>query len=269
MVMGDGNLWGGAYKIPWDDPDFSRRMLQEHLSQDHDLASRRVEWIDRQVAWIHDELLAGRPSRILDLGCGPGLYSHRLTQRGHQCRGIDFGPASIAYAQQHNPDPQRCEFALGDVRRGAFGGPYDLALFLFGEFNVFSPDEASTILRHIAASLRPDGCLAVEMQTPTAVAQIGDAAPSEQQVDRGLFADGPYHCRTQNLWLAAQQVAVQVFQVAEAGDRPPRTYRSTTQAWSDDALHALVAQAGFQHFQRRPDWPCNTTSLELWVGVRP
>jgi len=47
MAAQDDNIWHGAYKIPWDDPDFSRRMLAEHLSQEHDMASRRVEWIDR------------------------------------------------------------------------------------------------------------------------------------------------------------------------------------------------------------------------------
>ncbi|MBW7996213.1 MAG: hypothetical protein FVQ81_06515 [Candidatus Glassbacteria bacterium] len=35
-----GSLWSGQYKIPWNDPAFSRRMLIEHLSQEHDLASR-------------------------------------------------------------------------------------------------------------------------------------------------------------------------------------------------------------------------------------
>ena len=30
--------WHGAYKIPWEDPDFSKRMLAEHLAQDHDMA---------------------------------------------------------------------------------------------------------------------------------------------------------------------------------------------------------------------------------------
>ncbi|EOI1394309.1 hypothetical protein ACMGOD_005528 [Klebsiella oxytoca] len=28
-------------KIPWDEPAFSQRMLANHLSQDHDWASRR------------------------------------------------------------------------------------------------------------------------------------------------------------------------------------------------------------------------------------
>ena len=63
MRTGDDALWSGAYKIPWNDPDFSERMLAEHLSQDHDLASRRCVWIDRQVAWIH-RICFGKKCRI-------------------------------------------------------------------------------------------------------------------------------------------------------------------------------------------------------------
>ena len=76
------HVWDGKYKIPWDDPVFSRRMLREHLNQDHDMASRRFEWIDKQVAWIHGTTLSRQPSRILDLGCGPeynqGVVRRRL-----------------------------------------------------------------------------------------------------------------------------------------------------------------------------------------------
>ena len=90
--------WVEGDHLPWDDPGFSERMLQAHLSQRHDVASRRFETIDRHIAWIHDSLLQGRTSRILDLGCGPGFYLQRLAGLGHACVGIDFSPASIAYA---------------------------------------------------------------------------------------------------------------------------------------------------------------------------
>jgi SAM-dependent methyltransferase len=157
MTDSNDHLWEGAYKIPWDDPAFSRRMLAEHLSQEHELASRRVEWIDRQVEWIHRELLGAKAATILDLGCGPGFYAHRLAQRGHRVRGIDFGPASIDYARGHNPDATRCEFMLGDIRDIDFGGPYDLAMLLYGEFNVFPPRDAAAILAKLLASLGPRG----------------------------------------------------------------------------------------------------------------
>ena len=92
--------WTEGDNIPWDDPAFSARMLREHLSQEHDLASRRSQIIDRQVDWLHRDVLGGRPGRILDLACGPGLYAHRLARLGHAVVGIDFGPAAIQYGRE-------------------------------------------------------------------------------------------------------------------------------------------------------------------------
>lgn len=264
MTTQNDNLWHGAYKIPWDDPDFSRRMLVEHLTQDHDMASRRAEWIDGQVAWIHGHLLDGKPASILDLGCGPGFYSHRLAMLGHRCRGIDFAPASIEYAQKHRPDESRCEFILGDIRRVAFEGPYDLAMILYGELNVFSPAEASAILRKVQASLASQGRLIIEMQTPEAVQRMGRMEPSEQQSESGLFSDRPHSCRTENLWLPEQEVAIQTFSVTGAIGGQTRVYRSTTKAWTDGDLIELLTDAGFHEVARCDEWPHSTDALALW-----
>jgi len=267
MTTQGDTIWQGAYKIPWHDPDFSRRMLAEHLSQDHDLASRRVEWIDRQVAWIHDELLDGKPARILDLGCGPGFYSHRLAIRGHRCRGVDFGPASIEYAREHSPDASRCEFTLGDIRQIEFGGPYDLAMILYGELNVFSPEEVAVILSKARVSLAPHGRLIIEVQTPEAIQAMGRCEPTEQEASSGLFSDRAYRCRTENQWLPEQKAAIQTFSVTAAGDTRTEVYRSTTQAWPDRDLIGLLLRCGFHHPTRDVQWPCNTDTLALWLAT--
>lgn len=81
--------WTESDNIPWNEPAFSRRMLDVHLDQAHDLASRRFEVVDRHLAWIHQALLGERPTRILDLTCGPGLYTSRLARLGHRCVGVD------------------------------------------------------------------------------------------------------------------------------------------------------------------------------------
>lgn len=54
--------WVEGEKIPWDDPEFSQRMLAEHLSPAHDAAGWRFEIIDRHVACIHHSLLSGKPA---------------------------------------------------------------------------------------------------------------------------------------------------------------------------------------------------------------
>ena len=46
-------------KIPWNDADFSQRMLENHLSQEHDWASRKLAVIERQVDWLCSQLGPG------------------------------------------------------------------------------------------------------------------------------------------------------------------------------------------------------------------
>ena len=75
--------WQEGDNIPWSEPGFSTRMLREHLTQEHNAASRREALIDRHVAWIHEALLESRPAHVLDLGCGRGLYASRLARLGH------------------------------------------------------------------------------------------------------------------------------------------------------------------------------------------
>jgi SAM-dependent methyltransferase len=267
MTMQDPDIWKGAYKLPWDEPAFSGRMLAEHLAQHRDMASRRSGWIDRQVEWIHNDLLKGRAARVLDLGCGPGFYAARLTERGHRCCGIDFSPASIDHARRHTPDATRCTFVQGDIRAVAFAGPYDLAMILYGELNVFSPTEALAILRKARTALEPDGLVICELQTPEAIESVGRGASSGEHSEAGLFSARPHRCRTDNQWLPEQRVAIQTFTVTEDGEARPRVYRSTTKAWADDELKTLLRDAGFKAVVRSDEWPCNTDSLTLWIAA--
>jgi 2-polyprenyl-3-methyl-5-hydroxy-6-metoxy-1,4-benzoquinol methylase len=150
--------WSEGEKIPWNEPGFSRRMLRVHLSQEHDWASRRATIIQKHVDWIHREFLCNSPARILDLGCGPGLYTSLLAGLGHDCTGVDFSPASIEYAIKNAQKAHlHCSYQLADIRKADLGSGYDLVIFIFGEFNVFTPADAMQILQKSQAALQPGG----------------------------------------------------------------------------------------------------------------
>lgn len=74
-------------------------MLQHHLTPDDDLASRTHAFIDASVAWLRERLGLGAGSRVLDLGCGPGLYAHRLARAGVEVLGIDVSRRSLEHAR--------------------------------------------------------------------------------------------------------------------------------------------------------------------------
>ncbi len=66
-----------VYTTPefWDDPHISAQMLRHHLDPMSPAASRTHAFIDRSVDWLCAVLGLGPSSRVLDLGCGPGLYA--------------------------------------------------------------------------------------------------------------------------------------------------------------------------------------------------
>jgi len=245
--------WAEGDKIPWHEPDFSRRMLLEHLSQEHDAASRRFPIIDEHVAWIHNTILGGRPASILDLGCGPGLYASRLAGLGHRCVGIDFSPASIQYARdtarlQNLP----CTYVHEDVRTADYGHGYDLVMFVYGELNVFRPADALSILQKARAALTGGGRLLLEVHTFAAVRALGSKPPTWYSAESGLFLDRPYLCLMESFWDDEENVATERYYIVQAPAGSVTRYASSTQAYTDDGYRALLAAAGFPHTTFHP-----------------
>ena len=78
--------------------------------------------------------------------------------------GIDFSPASIKYAiETALNEGLFCEYLCEDIRYADYGEGYDLVMFIFGEFNTFTPVEAGLILEKVFRSLAPGGRLLLEI----------------------------------------------------------------------------------------------------------
>lgn len=239
--------WTEGRTIPWEDPEFSRRMLEQHLNQSHDAASRRGETIDRHIEFITRIALSQAGSRVLDLGCGPGLYTQRLAEQGHDCFGIDIGPASIEYAvQQAFGLAERCRYALGDLRQVEFGAGYDLIMFLFGDFNPFPRDEALAILQRCHAALAPNGRLLLEVHSFEAVRTRGMAPPRWMAVETGVFSDSPHLRLDQSFWLEPTSHAAGRHWVIDAATAETTKYGWTMRAYKDADYEALLAEAGLK-----------------------
>ena len=67
----------------WDDEHISRGMLAAHLDPEFEGASRSFAFMDRSVDWICATAPPATHPRLLDLGCGPGLYAERFARAGY------------------------------------------------------------------------------------------------------------------------------------------------------------------------------------------
>ena len=242
--------WEEGEKIPWDDRAFSERMLEVHLSQENDWASRRTAVIEQQVNWIEQHFLGPR-SRVLDLGCGPGLYTHLLAQLGHDCVGLDIGPASIDYARERAREGGvSARYELADIRETDFGEGFDLVTSIFGEFNVFRPEDARLILRKARSALRSGGHILVECHTHEEVKRQGNSPPSWHTSEHGLFADYPHAWLEEHFWDESSGAATTRYMIVDARDGGVALYASTMQAYTDEQFEALLVQAGFGDVRR-------------------
>lgn len=245
--------WSEGDNIPWHDPAFSLRMLREHLTQAHDAASRRFEIIDRHVAWIHDDLLHGQPSGILDLGCGPGLYASRLDRLGHTCLGIDYSPASVAYAAaQARREGLRCRYVQEDIRLADYGTGYDLVMLIYGEFNVFRPRDIRTILAKAHQALAPGGHLLLEPHTWDCIRGMERRGPSWYSSQSGLFSESPYLCLEETVWDDDSSTATTRYYIVDAQTGSVTRHAQTFQAYTDEGYQALLGECGFDLLETFP-----------------
>lgn len=131
-----------ALAARWWDPDSEFRPL-------HEINPLRLDWIDARAA------IAGK--RVLDVGCGGGILSESMAQRGALVKGIDLGARALQVADLHSlesgvaVDYERIAVeALAQREPGAF----DVVTCM--ELLEHVPDPES-VVRACAALVRPGG----------------------------------------------------------------------------------------------------------------
>jgi cyclopropane fatty-acyl-phospholipid synthase-like methyltransferase len=174
---------------------------------------------------------------------------------GHTCTGIDFSPASIAYAREAaNRDGLSCRYTLTDLRASDFGDNYDLVMLIFGEFNVFRVQHIQAIMEKAHAALNPDGILLLEPHTFEAVHQRGLSRPGWSSVEpgQGLFSDQAYIHLTESFWLEQEQAAITRHYIIDADQGDVAAHSETMLAYTETDYRQLLEACGFKDITFHP-----------------
>lgn len=150
----------------WDDPHISKSMLKAHLDSEFDGASRRTETIEKTMEHFISTALLQQGEKVLDLGCGPGLYSSRFCKKGIEITGIDISKRSIEYAQKKAEElGLAIDYICGSFFDIGYDETFDKVLQIYGELCTF-PDEArNRLLAIIHKALKKDGLFIFDVST--------------------------------------------------------------------------------------------------------
>ena len=103
--------------------------------------------------------------RILDVGCGTGVFAIRLAAAGKNVTGVDPAPGSIRYARDR-PGGQHVDWIRGEAR-DVPGTGYDLATMTGNVAQAITdPNKWNRTLSGVRRALRPGGHLVFETRDP-------------------------------------------------------------------------------------------------------
>lgn len=227
----------------WTDEHTSEQMLKYHLMEDVDLSSRNRAFIDKSVQWIVSRFDIKADTRVIDFGCGPGLYTTRLASHGAKVTGVDFSARSIEYAQNTAAE-QKLEITYfnEDYLEFEADGQFDLAIMIMCDFCVLSPQQRNHMLIKFKNILKPGGAVLLDVYSLAAFDQIEQAACYEENLLDGFWSAQKYYGFMNKFKYEQEKVGLDKYTIVEAS-RTRRVY-NWLQYFSPDSLRLEFEAAG-------------------------
>lgn len=229
----------------WTNQHTSARMLALHLDENIDVSSRRLGFINRSVEWITEHFRIGADTRIIDFGCGPGLYAERLAEQNAAVTGVDFSKRSIEYAEAvaarkglaiHYVNQNYLEYETTES--------FDLILMIMCDFCALSPTQRKAMLGKFLAILKPGGVVLLDVYSTTAFHQREETATYEANLLDGFWSPDKYYGFLNTFKYEEEKVVLDKYTVVEQSGT--RTVYNWLQYFSADKLKKELVDAGFE-----------------------
>ncbi|MFX3625314.1 MAG: class I SAM-dependent methyltransferase [Ectobacillus sp.] len=151
--------WHEAAQQQWDErADFWNQNSQEMW--DCGSRSKIIPFFRKYVA---------HGSSVLDVGCGDGYGTYKLSQAGYKAYGVDISEAMIQKGKERG-EGENLSFIMGDLTALPFeAGQFDAVLAVNSLEWTESPLKALYEMRRV---LKPDGVACVAILGPTAKPRI-------------------------------------------------------------------------------------------------
>jgi SAM-dependent methyltransferase len=229
----------------WTDEYTSKRMLEYHLNGDVDVSSRRTSFIDDSVAWMTDRFALCERSKIIDFGCGPGLYTSRFAKLGAEVCGVDFSARSIAYAkEQAKQANNQISYIEADYLEYEPDGTFDLATMIMCDYSVLAPGQRAAMLAKFRGLLSAEGRIVLDVYSLRAFESKQEESVYGKDLMDGFWSPDPYFCFITSFKYGDDKVSLDKYTIVER-ERVREVY-NWFQYYSPESLKHEASIAGLE-----------------------
>lgn len=245
------DLYQKSTALFWDDEHISKGMLEAHLAVDVEGASRKYDTILNSVMWIANHFLNNDSPKLLDLGCGPGIYAELFYKSGFHVTGIDFSKRSIDYAiksaaSQNLP----INYSYQNYLEIDFENAFDIVTLIYCDFGVLSPLERQILLSKIKKALKPKGKLILDGFTQHTLEEFSEGRTVQYHA-QGFWAPYPHLCIQSNFYYPKTANYLEQYVIVSENDC--QCYNMWNQIYSAETLKNELLNAGFDNIDLYDD----------------
>ena len=229
----------------WTNEHTSKQMLEYHLDDHVDLSSRNKEFIEQSVKWIISKFEIDKTTEIADFGCGPGLYTTRLAERGARVTGIDFSQNSLNYAKQVAANKGlSINYILSNYLEFETTDRFDLIMMIMCDFCVLSPAQRKKMLSKFNLLLKPEGSVLLDVYSLNSFNQKEESAIYELNQLNGFWSPEDYYGFVNTFKYEKEKVTLDKYTIIEKSRK--REVYNWLQYFSEDSLKNEFGENGFK-----------------------
>lgn len=202
----------------WTNDYTAQQMLNFHLNEDLDLASRNKAFMDRSTKFIIEQFKMDDTIDVVEFGCGPGLYTHKFTETGARVTGIDVSANSIKYAKdQADKAGLDINYIVADYLNFDTDKRFDLILLIFTDLCVLSPERRSVLLKKFYKFLKPGGRIFLDVSSFAAFENKVESATYEKNQLFGFWSPNDYYGFLNTFKYDEEKVSLDKYTIIEDG----------------------------------------------------
>lgn len=206
----------------WTDEYTSKQMLGFHLNEEVDIASRNMAFIERSVEWIVRRFKVGAGRKVVDFGCGPGLYTSRLARKKASVMGIDFSGRSIEYAREVAArEGLDIRYVNQNYLDFETDERFDLILMVMCDFCALSPGQRKELLNMFHNILAPGGSILLDVYSLAAFEKREEAAVYEKNLMDGFWSSHAYYGFLNTFKYEREKVVLDKYTIIESAISTP------------------------------------------------
>lgn len=232
----------------WDDEHISKGMMEAHLNPDLEAASRKHAFIDNSVEWISKIAPSKNYNKLLDLGCGPGLYAERFSEKGYLVTAIDFSKRSINYGRQKAKEKGlNIQYIYQNYLEMEYKDEFDLITLIYCDFGALSHIQRQIILKKIYAAMKNGGRFIFDVFTPKNYEGKVESKSWYLNEGSGFWLEDTHLCIEAH-YIYEDDIRLNQYIVIDKEDKI-KVYRTWDHYYTKHTIIEELKKAGFEKIQ--------------------